>query len=275
VASTFTTSTDLDALVTNGKAVKFTGSAATDYFGSSVAMGDFNGDGLADIAVGAPGNSAGGVDGGHTVFIYGSAANLTAAPTVVDMKYVAGFGDTGYAAIVGGVDRIAGGQGNDSILGIGTASDTGNNGLFDVAYGGAGDDIVQIVGTNFTRVDGGLGNDTLKFGTSSINLDLAAAGSKVQGFESFDIGGTGANSLTLTLADVMHQKDNPSLSFQVLGSADDSVTLKNANGGTWAATGAQKTVNGHTLDVYHNSALVAANTQGDVLVEHALQVHVV
>ncbi len=275
VASTFTSSTDLDALVTSGKAAKFTGSAAQDHFGASVAMGDFNGDGLADIAVGAPGSSAGGTDAGQTRFIYGSQAHLTQAASVNGETLLAGETSTGYAAIVGGVDRISGGLGNDTITGIGSSADTGNNGLFDAAYGGAGNDSIEIVGTNVTRVDGGLGTDTLKFNASGIDLDLAAAGAKVQGFEAFDIGGTGANSLSLRLADVLQQKDNPTLSFQVLGGADDSVTLTNANGGTWAATGASKSINGHTFDVYHNSALVAANTQGDVLLEQSLQVHVV
>ncbi len=270
VASTFTSSTDLDALVTNGKAVKFTGSAAQDHFGSSVAMGDFNGDGLADIAVGAPGNSAGGTDAGQTTFVYGSAANLTQAMSVNSETLAAGTHTAGYAAIVGGVDRISGGLGDDTISGIGSASDTGNNGKFDVAYGAAGNDTIEIIGTNFTRVDGGLGNDTLTFTGSGINLDLAATGSKVQGFETFDIGGTGANTLSLTLADVLQQKDNASLSFTVLGGVDDSVALTNANGGTWAATGVSKTIDGHTFDVYHNSAMIAANTQGDVLIEQGI-----
>ena len=188
---------------------------------------------------------------------------------------MAGETSTGYAAIVGGVDRIAGGIGDDTITGIGAAADTGNNGLFDAAYGGAGNDTIAIVGTNFTRVDGGLGSDALKFSASGINLDLADAGSRVQGFETIDIDGSGANAVSLRLSDVLQQKDGPSLSFTVLGGADDSVTLTNANGGTWAATGVSKIVDGHTLDVYHNSALVAANTQGDVLIEHGLQVHVV
>ncbi len=274
VASTFTSSTNLDALVTSGKAVKFTGNNAQEYFGASVAMGDFNGDGLADIAVGAPGNSAGGTDAGQTSFIYGSQANLTQAASVNDETLAAGGTSTGYTAIVGGVDRIAGGLGNDTITGIGSASDTGNAGEFDVAYGGAGNDTISIDGTNFNRVDGGLGNDQLTINASGMTLDLNAVGNKVQGFETFDINGSGANTLKLTLSDVLQQTSSPSQSLSILGGADDTVVLAKSGTNTWT-TSNQQVIDGHTFDVYHNAALAASNQSGDVLIEHGINVTVV
>ena len=51
-----------------------------DFFGTSLAAGDFNGDGCADLAVGVPGESVQGIeDAGAVNVLYGSAEGLTAA----------------------------------------------------------------------------------------------------------------------------------------------------------------------------------------------------
>ena len=51
-----------------------------DFFGTSLAAGDFNGDGCADLAVGVPGESVEGVtDAGAVNVLYGSPEGLTAA----------------------------------------------------------------------------------------------------------------------------------------------------------------------------------------------------
>ncbi len=53
---------------------------AGDGFGNALAAGDFNGDGYADLAVGAPGESFDGLDGAGAVsVIYGSPTGLTAS----------------------------------------------------------------------------------------------------------------------------------------------------------------------------------------------------
>ncbi len=54
-------------------------SQAGDHFGSALAFGDFDGDGAGDLAVGAPGESAGGAANAGAVWVfYGSAAGLHA-----------------------------------------------------------------------------------------------------------------------------------------------------------------------------------------------------
>ena len=105
-------------------------------------------------------------------------------------------------------------------------------------------------------------------------LDLSALGSKVQGFETIDINGNGANTLKLTLSDVMTQKDTMSQNFTVLGGADDTVVLAKSGANTWT-TSSQQVVNGHTFDVYHNASMTAANHSGDVLIENGIHVTVV
>ncbi|KAB1143983.1 hypothetical protein F7R91_23990 [Streptomyces luteolifulvus] len=56
-----------------------------DLFGSATAAGDFNGDGYADLAVGAPGEDVGSdTDGGAVTLVWGSASGLTGGTTVAD-----------------------------------------------------------------------------------------------------------------------------------------------------------------------------------------------
>jgi hypothetical protein len=52
---------------------------AFDHFGAALAVGDFNGDGFADLAIGVPGEDIGAIsDAGAVHVLYGSAAGLTA-----------------------------------------------------------------------------------------------------------------------------------------------------------------------------------------------------
>ncbi len=270
VASTFTATTDLDALVNNGKAAKFAGDYAQDHFGASVSMGDFNGDGVSDILVGAPGSDAGGPDAGKTWLIMGSQANLTQALSVNDDTLSAGTHSPGHATIVGGVDRIAGGLGNDTITGIGSVTDAGNAGTYDVAYGGAGNDRIEVTGFNLTRVDGGLGNDTLALMGSGMSLDLSNVGDKVKGFENIDLGNQG-NTLTMRLADVLQMPDSlgPNGNVTVSGGATDTVDLV---GSSWGNTGTTSTINGNVYDLWSSSLLPSANHEDDVWVQQGVAV---
>ncbi|MGB9098005.1 Ig-like domain-containing protein, partial [Erwinia sp.] len=140
--------------------------------------------------------------------------------------------------------------------------------------GSTGDDTVTLNTLNFTHIDGGAGTDTLVLNGEHMNLDLTSLGLKVEGIEIIDLGKAGNNSVKLDLNEALNLTDSQTNDLVIKGTLGDQVTLANSDGGVWATAG-QRTVEGQTFDVYHNSALSSANTLGDVLVQHNLQVHVV
>ncbi|MFZ1873827.1 MAG: integrin alpha, partial [Chania sp.] len=250
----FATNTDLDALVTAGQAKKWVGANTNDYMGTNIGSGDWNGDGIQDIAIPSWGSDEGASNGGKFDIYYGSVDNLTQAFTV---------GDDVLVGLTGQVDRISGGLGNDRISNIGTG---------DVAYGGGGNDTVSIVGTDFVRVDGGLGIDTLELGGQNMHLNLAEMGLKVQGFEQFDLG-NGNNSISLRLSDLIDSGERDLLvndskvQLQITG---DNGLVELSAGATasesWTHQGAT-TLNGVAYNIYSN----VGNT-GELFIEQTLNV---
>ena len=141
-----------------------TGQAAGDVFGSEVAiLGDVNGDGFADLGVGADGNDAGGAGAGRAyVYFGGAGATLEATPdgiltgaATMDSFGVAisGAGDVngdGYDDVIVGAHQTASASGRAYIFfgGPGAAFDTApdatlmgqtNGDAFGYAAAGAGD----------------------------------------------------------------------------------------------------------------------------------------
>ncbi|WP_171049448.1 Ig-like domain-containing protein [Pseudomonas nicosulfuronedens] len=276
----FDANTDLDALVAAGLAVKYTGVNANDYAGTGLAMGDWNGDGIADYGYGVWQSDTGATNAGGYNIYSGSIALLTHSYTVGDDEIWAGTTSPGASVINNGVDIISGGQGNDIIHGIGTdtTGTTDTSVQHDVAMGGAGNDTIGLVGTTFTRVDGGLGIDTLKFEASGLQLDLTSYGTRVKGFEIFDLGssqeGSGNNTLSLRLADVLKQVDTTSAevpNLMIKGDGSSTVDLAETVGsGGWEVSGS-KNVNGVDYDIWHNASM-GSNTNADLLIQHGINV---
>jgi len=139
------------------------------------------------------------------------------------------------------------------------------------AIGGAGNDIIEVLDLNFAHIDGGTGVDTLLLAGNAQHLDLTALGLKVEHIDIFDLGNTGTNSISLNLEDAQTVKDKPSDEVIIKGAEGSVVNLVQGSDGAWNETG-QRTVDGLTFDVYHNSSLDANNTLGDVLVQHGIHV---
>ncbi|MGI9151435.1 MAG: hypothetical protein ACR2IX_08020, partial [Limnohabitans sp.] len=221
----------------------------TNNGGYWTAMGDVDGDGFDDVSLSS---STG------TQIFYGGAA-LTGDSNIAVQSVAGTAGETLQAnatvtpANATGTDRLIGNAGNDTLIG---------NGGADVLLGGAGNDLMKVAASNFFKIDGGTGVDTLEF-TNAMNLNFTSgtvAGSTavrngaIQNVEIFNLG-NGNQTLTKNQMDVLSITGDTNTAVQntnyqkghvlVLdGSAGDDVTL---NGGwTQAAVATNVAVTGST-----------------------------
>jgi hypothetical protein len=209
---------------------------------SSAAMapaGDVNGDGLADMIVGAAfGDPDQARNAGRTYVIFGDIIGPFRRTTVDNVPA------TGADTLNGGTanENYASGGGNDTLV---------MNGGTHVLSGGAGDDRFNLdvdalralqnglTGGNFARLDGGAGIDTLAINDGGVTLDLRAVAnqgaglpgsqSRLESIERIDLTGTGNNSLLIDYRDVIDMA-GMNLFTNATGWADGSYDL--AAGGT-------------------------------------------
>jgi len=293
---------DLDQLVAAGKlsaagtagtAIEYVGtqamsSAGGGNLGTDVTGGDFSGTGLSGYAFGAWGQNVAKPQTGEVYTYDGISTFLTQLISNADNAvYYAGQKTAGAMPAHDGVDLIATGSGNNAwVHGIGTDTTGGaSTGVqHDAVNGGRGDDHIGIIGTTFTGIDGGGGQNTLVFEASNLTLDLTQMGLRVQNITQFDLNNqshsaaadpknlfadaTTGNTLKLTLADVVRESDGvASAKMSILGNSSSTVDLTDAG---WAIASTQNT-GGVNFDVYHNAAM-GSNTVADLLIQQGVHV---
>ncbi|HEU0115672.1 MAG TPA: hypothetical protein VFQ80_13390, partial [Thermomicrobiales bacterium] len=197
-ASGFAANIDLSSL--DGlTGFKLSGAAAGDYSGRSVASaGDVNGDGFADLIVGAHLADPHGSDSGASYVVFGKFPDTAVSRTGTDASQTLAGGDfNDMLAGLGGDDRLYGNGGDDTLQG-GAGADTliGGAGA-DVMVGGTGDDgYVVANGGDQVVENAGEGTDTV-FSTIHLVLPTNVENLVLQG--SADLQGYGngdANTIT-------------------------------------------------------------------------------
>ncbi|MCA9251536.1 MAG: FG-GAP repeat protein [Phycisphaerales bacterium] len=199
-------SIDLDTMVYGTDGLTIFDQFANTRVGFSVsAGGDFNGDGLSDLAIGAPYDDRMGQNAGAACVVYGD--DFTSAITHR--------GDDGDDTLNGtsGADNFVGGRGNDTLIGDGGE---------DTLYAGAGDDRIVIGDNGFHRVRGGTGYDVLAT-TGGIDLNLSTARGRIDEIEEIDLTASGSDQLFAERIDVLNLSPT-SNRVVVRASSEDQVT---------------------------------------------------
>ncbi|MBU3651196.1 MAG: hypothetical protein FGM28_12970, partial [Limnohabitans sp.] len=230
---TTATAIELTAVAAGTGGFVINGAGASDGSGSSVSsVGDINGDGMADLVVGAPNSDpSSGVNAGRSYVIFGKTDG--AAVHLADVQQDLGqtltcdwLGSSASETWTGtsASEWAVGGAGDDTLIGGGGT---------DVIYGGAGQDTITLNPSNiaelsrtgpslaanpgrptqFSRIDGGGGMDTLRLsdgasldltGISNVAAGNFGLGSRLASIERIDLSSdTSANTLSLSAQDLL------------------------------------------------------------------------
>lgn len=196
------------------------GAVSHDQFAQSLGhAGDFDGDGFADIIVGAPGAGNNGASSGRAYIIFGDEFGAPAHAR----------GGEGDDELFGTADAevLVGGDGDDILEGRGGA---------DVLYGGRGDDVFVVEDSNFARIHGGCGRDTLHAAAANVTLDLTPHTLEtLRGIEVIDLTIAGANELRIDGRNLLYAL-SAARTWTIRGNEDDAVTIELPVGHAFAQT---------------------------------------
>ena len=282
------TPVDLSAVAEGSGGFVINGQCAWDLSGSSVASaGDVNGDGLADLIVGAwesdpvAGNSA-----GRSYVVFGNTSS-SYGQTAVDFLGT----DGNDSQSDGGVAKtLVAGAGNDTLSATAAS----------VLYGGAGNDAFNIDATmiaallspmgsggnttKLARIDGGGGLDTIVLSGAGLTLELTQVanqaasnpdgGSRIDSVEIINLTGTGDNNLKLNVFDVLDMgsanlfQTSGRQQLLVKGNAGDTVDLADGDGTAgWTKSSTAMVLDSTSYDVWnHQTSLASLYVQNSVLV---------
>jgi FG-GAP repeat len=145
---------------------------AGDFFGSALGAGDFNGDGFADLAIGAENESVGAIPGAGAInVLYGAVGGLTVTGSQVLHQGVAGIGSN-----------------PEDFDGFGfalAAGDFDDDGFADLAVGVPFEGVGAVPGAGAINVLFGGGGGLAGAGSQLFHQDVAGVGSTAEEFDNF------------------------------------------------------------------------------------------
>ena len=194
--------------------------------------GDVNGDGFADVVVGASGARGGGQRGAGVAYVlFGDDFR--------GQSVIEGGADDDVLDGTGTADRIVGGAGDDVLNGVGGP---------DILRGGSGDDLLVPASTGFLLIDGGSGVDTVRLPAGTV-LDLTTSPPpRINAVEAFHLAGT--ESGLVVDARGVAGLSSTSNRLVIDGQEGNTVTLSD---GGWSA-GDPVEITGTTFALYTNGA---------------------
>jgi hypothetical protein len=234
-----------------------------DRFGYSLVAGDFNGDNVADLAIGVPGDNTAGVHAGSSIVLYGSKGTGLVS-----------FGSQLWSQGIGGVPGAAGA--GDLFGASLAAGDFNGDNVADLAIGVPGDNTAGVHAGSSIVLYGSKGTGLVSFGSqlwsrkSNSNLGNPAEGDRFgQSLSAGDFDGNGYDDLAIGVPGA-NVGDTAGAGAVIVfyGTETGLSTLRNQ---LWDQNGLDNSGGAEAGDAF-GSALAAGDFNGDGVADLAIGV---